>query len=112
MKCHKKFGINLFKVYPNIWCKCGGLLKPNIVFYGEQLSINYFDSLKEDCLKADLLLVLGSSLSVKPINQILFQIGKEITKICVNRSKPKYHEQFDYLIYSDLETALESVKIF
>lgn len=45
---------------------CGGIMKPDIVFYGEQLDANLLDKAYRDMASADLVLVLGSSLTVQP----------------------------------------------
>ena len=45
---------------------CGGVLKPNIVFYGEQLDNRLLDQAYRDMATSDLVLVLGSSLTVQP----------------------------------------------
>lgn len=47
-------------------CDCGGILKPDIVFYGEPLPEAVFQGALEACQRADLCLVLGSSLTVYP----------------------------------------------
>lgn len=55
---------------PIAQCTCGGLLRPDIVFFGEQVH-QYGDAegLIGNC---DLLLVLGSSLTVSPASELLF----------------------------------------
>ncbi len=30
-------------------CECGGLLKPNIVFYGEELPVKFFNNVDKAC---------------------------------------------------------------
>ncbi len=47
-------------------CPCGGVFKPDIVFYGEALPQQTFNEALEACQRADLCLVLGSSLTVYP----------------------------------------------
>ena len=47
-------------------CGCGGLLKPEVVFFGEQLDEDLLDRAMVDCEKADMIWVLGSSLTVQP----------------------------------------------
>ncbi len=44
--------------------RCGGVIKPDIVFFGE--SVKYLDECQRLCSGADLLFVLGSSLNVYP----------------------------------------------
>ena len=47
-----------------------GILKPDIVFFGEGLPELYHKSINEDKSKCDLLIVIGSSLKVKPVANI------------------------------------------
>lgn len=48
-------------------CKsCGGVLKPDIVFYGEHLDGRLLDRAYRDMAAADVVLILGSSLTVQP----------------------------------------------
>jgi NAD-dependent deacetylase len=48
-------------------CACGGVFKPDIVFYGENLPEDVFSKAVRACQEADLILVLGSSLTVYPV---------------------------------------------
>lgn len=43
---------------------CGGVIKPNVTFFGEKLDSSVGRSLEKDYGKADALLVMGTSLSV------------------------------------------------
>jgi len=43
---------------------CGGIIKPNITFFGEKLNNQVGQWLQKDCNVADALLVMGTSLSV------------------------------------------------
>ena len=44
---------------------CGGLVKPDIVFFGEPLPKRFFELAEEDFPQADLLIVMGTSLAVQ-----------------------------------------------
>jgi len=58
-----KFGEN-----PPLCEYCGGILKPNAIFFGEALpQVPWIESVKL-CSNADLLIVIGSSLQVSPAN--------------------------------------------
>ena len=46
---------------------CGGVLKPDIVMFNEELPAVVTESLMQDLPRADLLLVMGTSLSVAPV---------------------------------------------
>lgn len=45
---------------------CGGIVKPGIVFFGEALPADVLEEAEEEAARADLMLVLGSSLTVYP----------------------------------------------
>jgi NAD-dependent deacetylase sirtuin 1 len=45
----------------------GGIMKPDIIFFGENLPNEFHDKFEEDRDKIDLLIVMGSSLKVAPV---------------------------------------------
>jgi NAD-dependent deacetylase len=52
-------------------CKgCGGILKPNAIFFGEMLPRVPLEMAFELTRKSDLFLVIGSSLQVSPANML------------------------------------------
>lgn len=46
---------------------CGGILKPNLILFGEQLPSRIWLSAQKACRNADLMIVAGSSLEVLPV---------------------------------------------
>ena len=48
------------------YCECGGVFKPNVVLFGEMLPD--LDSAIYQSMRADLMLIIGSSLQVSPVN--------------------------------------------
>lgn len=51
------------------YCSCGGILRPSVVLFGEMLPQDAFQMAVEEAEKAELFIVLGSSLTVTPANQ-------------------------------------------
>ena len=51
------------------------------MFFGEGLPEEFFEYLESDKLQADLLIVMGTSLAVGPVNQIPFWVPKKIPKL-------------------------------
>ncbi|NLM42960.1 MAG: NAD-dependent deacylase [Clostridiales bacterium] len=49
---------------------CGGRLRPNVVLFGESLPYDDLNSTMEAIRKADLVIVIGTSLQVYPVNQL------------------------------------------
>ena len=50
--------------------KCGGVLKPNVILFGEQLPVRVFNEARKQAKASDLLLVIGSSLEVAPVAEL------------------------------------------
>lgn len=58
-------------------CTCGGKLRPNVVLFGEMLPEEALDVSMQAIEEADLVLVIGTSLEVYPVNQLPFMtMGK------------------------------------
>ena len=51
-------------------CGCGGLIRPDVVFFGESLPADALDEAAEAAARCDMFLVLGSSLVVQPAAQL------------------------------------------
>eukprot|EP00985_Skeletonema_marinoi_P009330 scaffold4344_cov70-Skeletonema_marinoi.AAC.1 len=64
---------------------CGGIIKPNITFFGEKLDSTISLKLEEDYKKADALIVMGTSLSVAPMSKLVGFLPDNIPRILINR---------------------------
>jgi len=62
---------------------CGAVLKPDIVFFGEL--VHGFDAAQRMVARCDLLLVLGSTLSVTPASYLPYDTA--VTTVVVNRGE-------------------------
>lgn len=51
--------------------RCPGIVKPDIVFFGESLPSRFHSLLREDFSKCELLIILGSSLAVQPFASLI-----------------------------------------
>ncbi|XP_075693761.1 NAD-dependent protein deacetylase sirtuin-3, mitochondrial [Rhinoderma darwinii] len=63
---------------------CGGLIKPDIVFFGEQLPARFFLHLT-DFPRADLLIVMGTSLEVEPFASLVYAVSSSTPRVLINR---------------------------
>uniref|UniRef100_A0AAZ3S6M9 NAD-dependent protein deacetylase n=1 Tax=Oncorhynchus tshawytscha TaxID=74940 RepID=A0AAZ3S6M9_ONCTS len=52
--------------------KCSNLVKPDIVFFGENLPKRFFTSMAMDFPRCDLLIIMGTSLQVQPFAALTF----------------------------------------
>ena len=65
--------------------RSGGVWKPEVTFFGEALAPRVGRTLELDRAKADLLLVIGTSLAVAPISKVMGWLPAAIPQILVNR---------------------------
>ena len=90
-KCNIKVDINKINEGINndtiVYCEvCGGPCKPNVVFYGEDLSEDFYRKVEEsrDC---DLVIIMGTSLQVYPFAEIPELLNIESWKVVFNKDK-------------------------
>jgi len=74
---------------PPLCVDCGEPLKPDVVLFGEPLSPDYAEALRE-AEKADLVLVVGSSMQVSPANQLPAYCDNIVI---INRANTFYDQQ-------------------
>ena len=65
--------------------KYGGLVKPDIVFFGENLPANFFNRRRLDFCNCHMLMVIGTSLSVHPFASLPHEPPASCIKILLNR---------------------------
>ncbi|ORY70638.1 DHS-like NAD/FAD-binding domain-containing protein [Leucosporidium creatinivorum] len=82
------------------------LVKPDIVFFGEMLSDEFDHRLLEDREEVDLLIVIGTSLRVSPVSQIVSHLPHSIPQILINRD-PVGHANFDIVLLGDGDTIVK-----
>ncbi|KAA1105247.1 NAD-dependent histone deacetylase sir2 [Puccinia graminis f. sp. tritici] len=71
------------------WVKLG-LMKPDIIFFGEGLPEEFDEAIERDRLKCDLVIVIGTSLKVAPVSEIIKYVPTDVPQILINRD-PIYH---------------------
>ncbi|GFR71876.1 NAD-dependent protein deacetylase sirtuin-3-like [Elysia marginata] len=64
---------------------CYGIVKPDIVFFGEELPKRFYFYLK-DMLQTDLVLVMGTSLEVQPFAGIIDTVRWTVPRVLFNRN--------------------------
>lgn len=81
------------------YCECGGVLRPSIVLFGEMLPEIAFQFAFEESKKAELIIVLGSSLSVTPANQFpLIAKDNGAKLVIINQEKTDFYRFADLVI--------------
>ncbi|KAM3173729.1 hypothetical protein ACTXT7_011990 [Hymenolepis weldensis] len=64
---------------------CDGVVKPDIVFFGEPLPDEFYTGVKTDFPKCDLLIIMGTSLSVHPFCGIVDLVKDGVPRLLINR---------------------------
>ena len=82
-------------------CSCGGVIKPNVVLYGEPLPKYVCIGARREIANADTLIVAGTSLAVEPAASFIddFQ-GRNL--IVINREVTKADERAALVIHDDI----------
>ena len=106
---YKNYCMNCKKEYPSDYifkskviprCDCGGIIRPDVILYGEMLNDSYLKSL-DYIKKADLLIVAGTSLTVEPASSMIrFFNGKSL--VIINMDKTLYDNLANLVINKPL----------
>ncbi|GKT34715.1 NAD-dependent histone deacetylase Sir2 [Aduncisulcus paluster] len=81
-----------------------GVIKPDIVFFSEQLPELFDLFVDEDCTRVDCVIVMGSSLKVKPVAGLLGRVPRYIPQILINREIVGRPHAFDLCLLGDCDT--------
>lgn len=92
--------------------KCGRVLKPTITFFGENLPIDALRQATSESQKADLMLVLGTSLTVQPAASMPNYTLRNRGKIVIVNNMPTHLDSSAILHFDDLADTFEGLKQF
>ena len=88
-------------------CECGGVLKPNVILFGEQLPIRVLNQAMEEARRCDLILVAGSSLEVAPAGDIPYlAVEHGARAIVVNIQPTAFDCRAEVVIHGDVADVL------
>lgn len=118
MSCKKKYGLkDLFTSNKPIIipprCECEGIIRPNVVFFGENIPIKAISKTRKFINDAELILIIGTSGEVAPASLIPRQIkdqGGKIIEINLGKSSfgtlsdLKFTESADIVLPEILKT--------
>ena len=115
MKCHSHYSYKYMADIVNsgavpVCGQCGGLVKPDIIFYGEPLNTSVLMRAENAFASCDLCIVLGSSLVVNPaatLPYITARSGNDI--VIVNRDKT-YIDEYASLCFTDLKAFFDEFR--
>ncbi len=90
--------------------RCNKILKPDVVLFEEQLPIKPWLMAKDETKKCDLMIVVGSSLTVTPASELPILALENDAKLIVVNLTPTYIDSCsDIVIYGDVADVLPSI---
>lgn len=90
--------------------RCGGVLKPNVILFGEQLPVKEFVLAQLATKAADLMLVVGSSLEVAPASDLPELALASGAKLIIINHQPTYLDQrANLVIHADVAEVLPRI---
>lgn len=91
-------------------CPCGGVIKPDVVLYEEQLDASVLEASIRALREADCVIVGGTSLAVYPAAGLLqYYTGSRL--ILINKSPTPYDDRADLLIQGPIGKILGKIQI-
>lgn len=111
MKCKRFYDENYILNSTDIpKCICGGIIKPDVVLYEENLDENTMYKAIRDISEADCLIVAGTSLTVYPAaGMIQYFNGKNL--ILINKTKTSYDKYATLVFNESINDVLRQIKI-
>ncbi len=111
MTCGKSYGLDFVMGCEGVpRCECGGIVKPDVVLYGENLDDNDINSAINEISRADLLIIGGTSLAVYPAAGLIrFFNGERV--VVINKSPISADRNADLVINGSIGEALGGVVI-
>ena len=102
-----------FKLVPP-YCKCGNMLRPDVVWFGEPLPQNTWQQAMIQASLCDIMVIVGTSLVVSPANTLpMYAKQNNAFLIEINPEKTIMTSDMDYSVRSSSAKALpEFVSIF
>ncbi len=109
IKCGKKYTIeDILKADGVPYCSCGGIIRPDIVLYEEQLDNNIINSSIKFISEADVLIVAGTTLVVQPAASLInYYNGNKL--ILINLSNVPNEDKINYVIHDKLSKVFEKL---
>jgi len=90
--------------------KCSGMMKPNVILFGEMLPEEALKSAWEEAEKCDLMLVAGTSLEVTPAADLPFMARRREAKLVIVNFQPTRADSYaEVVIHEDVAEVLPKI---
>jgi NAD-dependent deacetylase len=90
--------------------RCGGVIKPNVILYGEQLPVLVMQAAKEAARQAEVMLIVGSSLEVAPASDLPVLAQRNGAKLILINLEPTHVDSMaEVVIHADAAEILPQI---
>lgn len=108
MKCNKFYSLDEISK-DKYTCSCSGIIKPDVVLYEEGLNENDLFRAVDAISKCDVMIVVGTSLSVFPAAGLIkYYRGNQL--VLINKTETSYDVRANLCIHDDIIRVIEELK--
>lgn len=111
LKCHQYYGVAAIAEGASIpKCTCGGMIKPDVVLYGEGLNNQTVEQSVKAIAGADMLIIGGTSLGVYPAAGLIdYYRGNKL--VLINKTSTPMDKQADLVINDSIGEVLGGLEL-
>lgn len=108
-RCHGFFDASYIKNHPSIpYCPCGGMIKPDVVLYGESLDNETLSQSIKHVMRCDMLIIGGTSLQVYPAAGLIqYYNGNKL--VLINKSETSLDDYANLTIHTSIGEVMSDV---
>lgn len=111
MECGKAYGLEHILHSRGVpLCECGGIVKPDVVLYGEPLNEYMLRMANAYAMAAEAFIIGGTSLSVYPAGDLADSYMRS-RLVIINETPTELDKRADLVIRGRIEDVLKSIKI-
>jgi len=80
---------------------CHGVLKPNVILFGEQLPVRILEQAKKQTRLCDVMIVVGSSLQVSPVCDLPLEAVRSGARLIIVNFEETYADRYADVVFHD-----------
>lgn len=91
-------------------CECGGIIRPNVVLYGESLPSLAWNEAYTELAEADLIIVGGTSLTVYPAAQFIEEQARFKKVVLINRDTTSIDNECEIVFHESIGEVFSKIE--
>ena len=109
--CNKQYSLEYMLKHKNIpKCSCGGIIKPAVTLYEEELDYTVLKKSIKAIKECDLLIIVGTSLNVYPAAGLI-QYFKGKYLVLINKEKTAYDYSANLIIHDNIGEVFKKITV-